>query len=101
VAESYGHRIGCAERKDVVVPNCERVMVIGSGVSFFEFLESVPQRFSLKGCLLESFRNGTNSAAEGGGLEGSSPTGLWPFLLSLSPNFVEGEFSEVHLQDPA
>jgi hypothetical protein len=70
-------------------------MVIGSGVSFFEFLESVPQRFSLKGCLLESSRNGTNPAAEGGGLEGSSPTGLWPFLLSLSPNLVEEEFHEV------
>ena len=34
-----------AERKDEVAPNCERVMVIGSGVSFFEFLESVPRSF--------------------------------------------------------
>ena len=33
------------DRKDVVAPNCKRVMVIGSGVSFFEFLESVPQSF--------------------------------------------------------
>ena len=35
------HRVS-AERKDVVAPNCKRLMVIGSGVSFFEFLESVP-----------------------------------------------------------
>jgi hypothetical protein len=50
------HRVR-ADRKDVVAPNCERVMVIGSGVSFFEFLESA-RRGSLKGCLLECTRNG-------------------------------------------
>ena len=62
------HRVR-AEREDVVAPNCERVMVIGSGASFFEFLESVPQSF-FEGLPRAASWNllgmGTNPAAEGG-----------------------------------
>jgi hypothetical protein len=34
-----------ADRKDEVAPNCEGVMGIGSGVSFYEFIESVPHSY--------------------------------------------------------
>jgi hypothetical protein len=85
------HRVR-AEREDVVAPNCERVTVIGSGVSFFEFLESVPQSF-FEGLPRAASWNllgmGTNPAAEGGPRVIRCPfSGLPSGILRYSPKCV-------------